>query len=140
MSHGFTYSGHPVATAVALKNIEILENERLVNNARVMGDELIKGFRQLENEVSVLGNGRTIGLLAAIEIYKNAEIEERFEKKIAPQVVTEAVKRGLICRSVIYNEADTVVLAPPLIINKEQIKEMLNILKESVEAAVAVTN
>ncbi|MGM8364519.1 aminotransferase family protein [Virgibacillus sp. W0181] len=140
MFHGFTYSGHPVATAVALKNIEIIEDENLVENARAMGEELINGFKQLENEVPVLGNGRTVGLLAAIEVYKDAKTGERFETKIAPQVVAEAVKRGLICRSVIYNEADTVVLAPPLIINKEQIKDMLNILKESVEAAVAVTN
>ena len=138
--HGFTYSGHPVATAVALKNIEILEEENLVENSRQMGKELLNGFKQLENEVPVLGNGRTVGLLAAIEIYKDPTTEERFETKKAPQVVVEAVKRGLICRSVIYNDADSIVLAPPLTINKEQIKEMVSILKESVEAAVAVTN
>jgi len=138
--HGYTYSGHPVATSVAMKNIEIIESEKLVENSRLMGEELMKGFKQLEDELSVLGDGRTVGLLAAIEIYKDAKTGDRFETKKAPQVVAEAVKRGLICRSVIYNESDTIVLAPPLTITKEQIKEMLNILKESVEAATAVTN
>lgn len=134
--HGFTYSGHPVACAVALKNIEIMENENLVENAAAMGDELLKGFSQLEQDVPVLGDGRTVGLLAAIEIYEDAETKKRFADKQAPLVVAEAAKRGLICRAVVYDDADTVVLAPPLIINKEQINDMLEILKESVEAVV----
>lgn len=134
--HGYTYSGHPVACEVALKNIEIIEKENLVGNAHQMGEELKEGFRQLEEELPVFSEGRTVGLLAAIEIYKDAEAGVRFESKVSPQVVAEATKRGLICRSVTYNDSDTIVLAPPLIINKEQIKEMLNILKESTKEVV----
>lgn len=134
--HGFTYSGHPVACAVALENIAIIENEKLVENADAMGEELLAGFRRLESEVSVLGDGRTKGLLAAIEIYKDPATGERFDTKQAPLVVAEAVKRGLICRSVVYEDADTVVLAPPLIINKEQVNDMLEILKQSIEEVV----
>lgn len=138
--HGFTYSGHPVACAVALKNIEILEHENIVENASRMGEELLNGFKRLEKELTVLGDGRTVGLLAAIEVYKDADKKERFETKKAPQVVVEAAKRGLICRSVTYNEADSIVLAPPLIINKQQIEEIITILKDSVEAATVVAN
>lgn len=137
--HGFTYSGHPVATSVALKNIEILENENLVENAKAMGEELIKGFRKLEEELPILGDGRTLGLLAAIEIYKDAKTGERFETKKAPLVVNEAVKRGLICRSVTYDDVDTIVLAPPLTINKKQIEDIISILKESVETVAVIT-
>ena len=134
--HGYTYSGHPVSTAVALKNIEIIENENLVENSKNMGKKLLKGLHQLEEELNVLGGSRSVGLLAAIEVYKNTEAKEHFDTKYAPLIVQEAANRGLICRAVTYDEADTVVLAPPLIINKEQITEMLTILKEAV---VAVT-
>ncbi len=133
--HGFTYSGHPVACAVALENIRIIERENLVENARLMGAELMKEFDRLE-EVPLVGDGRTLGLLAAIEIYKDRETKERFDSKMAPQIVLEAAKRGLICRSVVYDDADTIVLAPPLIINKEQIKEMISILRASISAVV----
>src|SRR5690625_2863841 len=103
------------------KNIEILENEKLVQNAQVMGEELIKGFRQLEKELTVLGTGRTLGLLAASGIYKMVETGERFETKKATQVVNEAVKPGLICRSVTYDDVDTIA---PLTITKEQLKDI----------------
>ncbi len=136
--HGYTYSGHPVACEVALKNIEIIEKENLVENARLMGEELINGFRQLESEQPEFAEGRTVGLLAAIEIYRDAVSGVRFEEKISPKIVEEATKRGLICRSVTYNDSDTIVLAPPLIINKEQINDMLTILKES--KAVLLSN
>src|SRR5699024_8304253 len=132
--HGYTYSGHPVASAVALKNIEIIENENLVENTNNMGEVLLEGLQKLEEELTVLGDGRSVGLLAAIEVYKNAETKEHFDAKHAPLIVQEAANRGLICRAVTYDEADTVVLAPPLIINKEQVEEMLSILKEAILA------
>lgn len=134
--HGYTYSGHPVGSAVALKNIEIIENENLVENTSNMGEVLLEGLQKLEEELKVLEDGRSVGLLAAIEIYENAKTKEHFDTKHAPLIVQEAANRGLICRAVTYDEADTVVLAPPLIINKEQIEEMLSILKEAI---VAVT-
>src|SRR5699024_7059820 len=121
--HGYTDSGHPASTAVALKNIEISENENLVENSKNMGKELLKGLHQLEEELNVLGGNRSVCLLAAIEVYKNTEAKEHFDTKYAPLIVQEAANRGLICRAVTYDEADTVVLAPPLIINKEQITE-----------------
>src|SRR5699024_7355813 len=125
--HGYTYSGHPVGSAVALKNIEIIENENLVENTSNMGEVLLEGLQKLEEELKVLEDGRSVGLLAAIEIYENAKTKEHFDTKHAPLIVQEAANRGLICRAVTYDEADTVVLAPPLIINKEQIEEMLSI-------------
>lgn len=134
--HGFTYSGHPVACAVALKNIEIIEKENLVEHTQNMAQEIITGFRKLEEELDVLGDGRTLGLLCAIDIFKNAKTKERFETKMAPKIVSEAAKRGLISRFVIYDDADSLVLAPPLIINKEQIHDMLKIVKESIKAVM----
>lgn len=138
--HGYTYSGHPVACAVALKNIEILEKENLVENSRVMGESLLQHFRQLEEDTNTFGEGRAVGLLAAIEIYKDAENKEKFKTKQAPHIVSEAARRGLICRSVTYDDADTIVLAPPLIINKKQISKIITILKEAVATVTAATD
>lgn len=134
--HGFTYSGHPVACAVALKNIEIIENENLVENSCVMGEELLHGFKTLEKEFNVLGDGRALGLLGAIEIYKDKDIGKRFETPKAPQVVIEAVNQGLICRSVTYEGTDAVVLAPPLIINKQEVDEIIDILRKCMKKVI----
>lgn len=134
--HGFTYSGHPVACAVALKNIEIIEEENLVENARAMGEELLKGFRALEEEFDVMGSGRALGLLGAIEFYKDRDTGARFDAPKAPKLVKEAEKRGLICRSVTYEGTDAVALAPPLIVTKEEIAEIMNILRECIRAVI----
>ncbi|WP_164988969.1 aspartate aminotransferase family protein [Fictibacillus sp. S7] len=142
--HGYTYSGHPMACAVALKNLEILERENLIDNARVMGEELLKGFKKIQSERSVVGDVRTLGLIGAVEFVKNKETNERFPEPLAPKVLAEAAKRGLIVRSVVFDNQDTLVFAPPLIINQQEINELIQILNESIEAvertAVSASN
>ncbi|MDM5340229.1 aspartate aminotransferase family protein [Fictibacillus enclensis] len=142
--HGYTYSGHPMACAVALKNLEILERENLIDNARVMGEELLKGFKKIQSERSIVGDVRTLGLIGAVEIVKNKEANERFPEPLAPKVLAEAAKRGLIVRSVVFDNQDTLVFAPPLIINQQEINELIQILSESIEAvertAVSASN
>lgn len=132
--HGYTYSGHPMACAVALKNLEILEQESLIDNARVMGEELLKGFKHVQSQRSIVGDVRTLGLIGAVELVKNKETNERFLEPLAPKVIAEAAKRGLIMRSVVFDNQDTLVFAPPLIIKKEEINELVQILNEAIEA------
>ncbi|MFC0190129.1 aspartate aminotransferase family protein [Fictibacillus aquaticus] len=132
--HGYTYSGHPMACAVALKNLEILERENLIQNARVMGEELLKGFQRIQSERGIVGNVRALGLMGAVEIVKNKETNERFAEPLAPKIVGEAARRGLICRSVVFDGQDTLVFAPPLIINQEEINELISILNDAIEA------
>src|SRR5699024_11715454 len=64
--HGFTYSGHLTAAAVGLKNIEIIERENLVENARVMGEKIYQGFLDLELKVKIVSVVITLVLLDAI--------------------------------------------------------------------------
>ncbi|WP_445491409.1 aminotransferase family protein [Niallia sp. 03133] len=135
--HGFTYSGHPVGCHIANKNLEIIEKEKLVENSQLMGLELIKGFKKLEENLNQVGGIRAIGLLGGFELYIDVKTKKRFAEKTAPKVVAEAAKNGLICRSVTYNDSDTVVLAPPLIITKEEVDKMINILHESIKTVVA---
>ncbi len=132
--HGYTYSGHPVACAVALKNLELIEQERAVENARIMGTHMLKGFEQLQQKHEMVGEVRGLGLMGAIELVKDKATNERFAQPAAPMVVSEAMKRGLICRGVLYEGADTLVFAPPLIITEQQIEEMIDILHDSLTA------
>lgn len=130
LMHGYTYSGHATACTVGLKNIEIIEREGLVQNAKEMGEEMLKGFKALEEKYDFISKGRTFGLLGAIQIVKNRETGEMFDTLLSPIAVKEMTKRGLILRTVIYDQ-DTIVFSPPLIITKNELNEMLRIVDET---------
>ncbi|KAB7708837.1 aminotransferase class III-fold pyridoxal phosphate-dependent enzyme [Bacillus aerolatus] len=130
--HGFTYSGHPTACAVGLKNIEILERENLVQNSKEMGALLHEKLKALQSETNIVGEVRFLGLVGALEIVKDQETNERFSQKLAPQIITEARKRGLILRTVVFGDSDTIVFSPPLVINEEEVNELVSILKEAI--------
>jgi adenosylmethionine-8-amino-7-oxononanoate aminotransferase len=128
--HGYTYSGHAMACAVAMKNIEIVEKENLVENAKDMGKELLEGLKWIQEKRNIVGEVRGLGLMAAIEFVD--ENQKRFQASVSPLVVNEAAKRGLICRSVLFDGQDTIVIAPPLIINKEDVEKLIHILDDSI--------
>jgi putrescine aminotransferase len=128
--HGYTYSGHATACAVGLKNIEIIEKEKLVENSRLMGKELLNGFLELQQEIDIVGEVRALGLIGAVEII-NPKTGRRFSEHVSPKVSLEAAKRGLIIRTVVFEGMDTLVFAPPLIINKKEVEELISILRES---------
>ena len=128
--HGYTYSGHPTAAAVALKNLEIIKNENLIENVRTMGEEMVNGFKWIQEQNENVIDVRGIGLLGAISLEReSAEVDP-----VGPKVVAEALKRGLICRSVVYDGQDTLAFAPPFIINKKQMDDIVTIVNESIQA------
>ncbi|WP_040985642.1 aspartate aminotransferase family protein [Oceanobacillus jeddahense] len=130
--HGYTYSGHPTAAAVALKNLEIIKNENLIDNVNRMGEEMLKGFKWIQEQNDKVNDVRGIGLLGAISIdRKSADVAP-----VGPKIVAEALKRGLICRSVVYDGQDTLAFAPPFVINKKQMDEMITIVDESIRAVI----
>ncbi len=118
--HGYTYSGHPVACAVALKNLEIIEREGLIERVR---DDTGPYFAQsLQERVaghSLVGEVRTFGLLGAIEIVKDKATKERFDSDGAAAVVVRdhAVAGGLMMRAT----GNTMILSPPLIWTRDTI-------------------
>ncbi|MGE7838908.1 aspartate aminotransferase family protein [Viridibacillus arvi] len=132
--HGFTYSGHPTGAAVALKNLEILERENLVDNSFKMGEELQKGFKSIKEESTIVGDIRTLGLLGAMEFVQDPLTNKRFpaELKVAPRIIAALHERGVICRAVTYDNTDIVCFSPPLIITKAQIDDLVAILREAV--------
>ncbi|WP_431027391.1 aspartate aminotransferase family protein [Lysinibacillus sp. LZ02] len=132
LMHGYTYSGHALACRVGLKNIEIVEQEGLVENAAKMGEALLEGFKMLQEKYDFISRVRTFGLLGAIELAKSCETGELFDTPLSPVFVQETMKRGLILRTVTYDQ-DTVVFSPPLILSKAEVDEMIRILDETFE-------
>ena len=128
--HGYTYSGHPTAAAVAMRNLEIIKEERLIEHVNVVGKQMLEGFKWIKEQNNCVDNVRAIGLLGGISIERaNSSINP-----IGPKVVAKALEKGLICRSVVYDGQDTLAFAPPFPITKEEMSEMLEIVNDSIKA------
>ncbi|NIV17930.1 MAG: aminotransferase class III-fold pyridoxal phosphate-dependent enzyme [Woeseiaceae bacterium] len=121
--HGYTYSGHPAACAVAIENIRILQREGLVDRVRKdIGPYLQKGWRKL-GEHPLIGEARMIGLMGALELVKDKGSLERFEEKQGVGTICRdiCVENGLVMRAV----GDTMVVAPPLVLSHEEADELI---------------
>lgn len=118
--HGYTYSGHPVACAVALANLDIIEKEGLVERVREeTGPYFRKALTEALADHGIVGEVRTIGLMGAIEIVSDKGTRERFPGDGAAAVVVRdhAIANGMMMRAT----GDTMILSPPLIWTKETI-------------------
>ena len=127
LMHGYTYSGHAAACAVALRNLQIIEEEGLIPNAGRRGTELLEGLRILKGKRKSIKAVKGLGLMAGIEFGGAANM--------SPAVVEEASKRGLLCRAVAAEGQDIVVMAPPLSIAKSHVDDILSILDDSIQTA-----
>ena len=126
--HGYTYSGHPVACAVALKTLEIYEELNLFSHV----EKIAPKFQERVNKLGTfefVGEARGIGLIAALEIVKNKGTKENFDPygKVGKQIAEICQKNGLIVRAI----GDVIAICPPLIITEEQVDEMFDILEAS---------
>lgn len=127
LSHGFTYSGHPVSCAVAVRNIEILREERIVE--RVENEAAPRFAREWAKlaDHPLVGEARMIGLLGALELVADKSDRRRFSAdRKAGLVLREAgLRHGLIVRSI----GDTIVTSPPLVISNDEIDELARRLR-----------
>ena len=130
--HGYTYSGHPVACAVALKTIEIVERESLVENARVKGEILRSRIRDLG--LPCIGEVRGLGLMNAVQLIQDAESRTMFNSALgfAKRVASIAWENGLALRPLID---DSLQLSPSLIITEADISELVDKMGRSIEQA-----
>ncbi|HHX76836.1 MAG TPA: aspartate aminotransferase family protein [Firmicutes bacterium] len=121
--HGYTYSGHPLACQVGLKNIEIIERENLQDRAAVMGQRLQEGLRCLN--LKTIGEVRGMGLMVGVDLVKDSKTREKFPAPLAPRVVEIAFEEGLIIRPL---AGDILQLSPPLVITEEEIDRIVETL------------
>jgi putrescine aminotransferase len=132
--HGYTYSGHPTCAAVALKNLEIMEREGLVDRAaNDAGPHLARALGRLA-EHPLVGETRSLGLIGAVEIVAEKGTNRRFggaPGKAGPIVRDLCIKNGLMIRAI----RDTLVMSPPLIISHAEIDRLIDTIARSLDEA-----
>ncbi len=131
LAHGYTYSGHPVCAAVALENIRILEEERIIENCRTdTGPYLAERWRALGDH-PLVGEVRITGMVGALELVPSKP-ERRFfaeRGKVGAMCRDIALKNGLILRATY----DSMLLSPPLVITREQVDELVDKIHRSLD-------
>jgi putrescine aminotransferase len=135
INHGYTYSGHPATAAVALKNIEIIEREKLVERvAEDTGPYLQARWRELADH-ALVGEVRGIGLIAALELTKDKATRQRWVAggKVGGLCRDFCTANGLVMRAT----GDTMLVSPPLVISKSEIDELIEKARKSLDDTLA---
>jgi len=129
--HAYTYSGHPTCCAVALRNLDIIEEEGLVERAARMGAQLLEGLRTLDR-FDIVGDVRGLGLMAAVELVAERATKKPFDPKLrAGETVRRRLEeRGLFTRA----RGDVILLAPPLVIRQDQVERIVDMFRSAVGA------
>lgn len=124
-AHGFTYSGHPAACAVALANINIMRNENLIENVHGETGPYLQSRWQELSDHPLVGEARCVGFIGALELVKNKSTREFFEP---------AGDVGQLCRDFCFDNSlimravgDTMIISPPLIMTKQHIDELIEL-------------
>ncbi len=133
-AHGFTYSGHPTAAAVALKNIEIIEREGLVQRVATDAGPYFAAALARVGAHELVGEARSLGLIGGIEIVREKGTNARFGDKegtAGPIVRDLCIENGLMVRAI----RDTIVMCPPLVITHAEIDEMADKIGRSLDQA-----
>jgi len=134
-NHGFTYSGHPVAAAVALENIRIMREEKIIQRAHEKAAPYLqKRLRELSDH-PLVGEVRGVGLLGAIELVKDKATRARYEGRGVGMICRQfCFDNGLIMRAV----GDTMIIAPPLVISEAEIDELVAKARKCLDLTLSV--
>ena len=132
-ANGYTYSGHPVSCAAALKNIEIIASEGILEHVREISPYFMARLQELK-DIPIVGDIRGQGLMACVEcvIDQDAKDPLVLDKEIGTRIDQHCQALGLIVRPLINMN----VLSPPLIITQEQIDDMIALLRRGIEMAM----
>ena len=124
---GLTYNNHPACCAAGLANLEIVEREGLVENARNVGSYLLERLQKSFGDSPIVGDIRGIGMLAAVEIVRDREARTPFPNLADPAWMAHAAfERGLIARAMFQ----CLALAPPLCATPADVDRMVEILED----------
>ena len=118
-----TFGGHPVTAAAALKNIEIMENEGMVQNSAETGAYFLEQLEGLQDEHPIIGNVRGRGLQLGIELVKDRDTKEAYpdELRLGERLMEKFRKHGLILRS----SGKSIGFGPPLCITRDDVDEIV---------------
>ncbi len=127
--HAFTYSAHPTSCAVALANIKIMQDEKLIERAAEQGEKLQTQLRAL-SDMDGVGNVRGLGLIGAVEIVADKNTKATFptDRQLNQRGMDMLMANGLYTR-VLF---DAICVSPPLVITDEQIERMVGIIRQTI--------
>ena len=119
-AHGFTYSGHPVPAAVALRTLELMEERKIVEHVQAVGPRFQRRFQALADH-PLVGEARGVGLIGAVELVADKASKRAFDpaQKVGAYFEERCRDHGLIVRALM----DSVAMCPPLIITEDQVDE-----------------
>jgi putrescine aminotransferase len=134
-NHGYTYSGHPVACAVAIANIRLIQREGLVERVREdVGPYLAERFAELSQH-PLVGEAQTCGLMGALQLVKD---------KASGAMFDSALEVGMVCRGHCFGNGvimravgDRMIIAPPLVVTRAQIDEMVALIRKCLDLTLA---
>ena len=138
-NHGYTYSGHPVACAVALANIRLIREQRLVERVRDdVGPYLAQAYQAL-SEHPLVGDAETCGLMGALLLVKHKAADSKDSRPFPDDVGIGMVCRGHCFREGVIMRAvgDRMIIAPPLVITRAQIDEMVALIRRCLDLTLA---
>jgi putrescine---pyruvate transaminase len=134
-NHGYTYSGHPVACAVALANIDLIESEGLVKQvASETGPYLAERFAEL-NQHPLVGDAETCGFVGGLALMKDKQNHISFDEDLGVGTICRGhcFASGLVMRAV----GDRMIIAPPLCTTKAQIDDMMTLIFQALDATLS---
>ena len=131
LGHGFTYSGHPVAAAVAIETLNIYEDIDLLSQVRTASPVLQAGIRQFVDH-PLVGEATGVGMLAVAELVADKTTKQPFDpaRKVGPYLLERALEQGLIIRAL----GDRIGFSPPLVMQPDQITQMFGGFSKALDA------
>jgi 4-aminobutyrate--pyruvate transaminase len=128
--HGFTAGGHPVGCALALEAIDIILEEKLIENVRSLEKTFMGGLKKFE-ELEYIGEARGIGLMGALEMVKDKKSKTSFDGSISigERVANQCIENGLICRPL----GPSIVLCPPFITSEDEMDIIFETLEKTLK-------
>src|ERR1700739_4806842 len=134
-NHGYTYSGHPVACAVAVANIRLIQKLNLVDHVREdVGPHLAKRFEELRDH-PLIGDVQTCGLMGALRMVRDKASATPFDPDLAVGMICRGhcFANGLVMRAV----GDRMIVAPPLVITRAQVDELADKARKGLDLTLA---
>lgn len=138
LRHVNTFGGHPVACAVALENINIIEEEGLCDRSREMGDYILDKLKDLQRRTPMIGDVRGRGLFIGVELVEDRDTKTPVSNNTIGTILEHAAGMGVLIgknTNTVRNLNNILMMAPPLVISKSEADNVLAVLEESINAA-----
>jgi 4-aminobutyrate--pyruvate transaminase len=134
-AHGYTYTGHPVGCAAALKTIEIYKRDKIIEHVQKIAPVFAERIRRLDQH-PLVGSTRSVGLLGGVELVADKKSRRLFDvkKSVGVNCVSNLHRLGVINRAV---GGDVIAFCPPLVITAEEVNAMFDIMERALDETQA---